>query len=161
MNLFSDWAKVFRSLKHHGSSPERVLDLLCFLHESSDEKMQKMDLDDVTVTMEQVAAGRSALREAIGDAELAVQTGEKRWNWHQVASSLCWWPCLGSKDLPILQALDARASILTTRLEEEAEEENDTCLQLKSNASGLFFVPLKILIFGIRQQPPRQFEDET
>ena len=82
-NWLSPWGDAFRSVKRHGSgsSREHVLDLLCFLQESSDEKMQKMDLDDVT--LEQVAAARSALRKA----ELAVKKGEHSWNWewHQVA----------------------------------------------------------------------------
>ena len=132
----ADWVSIpgaaFRSLKRHGSSPECVLDLLCFLDESSDEKMQQMDLDDVTA--EQVTAARSALREVIGDAELAVKKGETRWHWDQGAPWLWYlsasWPCLGSEALARLQAVEARASILMTRLEEEAEKENHTtCLQ--------------------------------
>ena len=124
----------FKSLRHgSGSSPEPVLDLLCFLNESSDEKMQQMDLDDVTV--EQVAAARSALRKAIGEAELAVKKGRKTWYCRQVAPWL--WPFrfgrprLGSKDLlSNLRAADTRASILMTRLEEEAQKENNAaCLQ--------------------------------
>ena len=126
LRLRPSLADTLRSLKCYGSSPESVLDLLCFLDESSDEKMHKMDLEDVTVTMEQVAAARSALREAIGDVELAVKKGGSC----QVASWLCWWPRLGSKDLlSRLQAMDARAGILMTRLEDEAEKENDACLQ--------------------------------
>ena len=127
----STWANAFRSLKPHGSSPERVLDLLCFLKESRDEKMQQMDLDDVTV--EQVAAARGALREAIRDLELALKKGE-RWNFCQVAPWLWFlnWPSwsFGSTDLRWLQALDARVSILMMRLEQEAEKENDAaCLK--------------------------------
>ncbi len=132
-NWSSTWGDAFRSLKPHGSSPERVLDLLWFLGESSDEKMQKMDLDDVTV--EDLTASRSALREVIGKVELLVKKGEEiRWNWYQNAPWLGylrrnapWW--LGSVDLPLLRAMDARASILMTRLEDEAEKENARCLQ--------------------------------
>ena len=124
---------VLISVKRYGSSPERVLDLLCFLNESSDEVLQKMDLDDTTV--EHLTAGRSALREVIGKVELAVKKGTK-WNCLQVAPWLwslrrngwSWWPSLGSEELPRLQTLDARAGILM-RLEHEAEKENDTSLQ--------------------------------
>ena len=145
-NWRSFWGDVFRSLKRHGSgsSPECVLDLLLFLLESSDEKMQQMDLDDVT--LEHLTAARSALREAIGDAELAVKKGEaKWWDFYQVApwfgSLRVGWPCLGSEALPWLQAMDARASILMTRLEEEAEKENHaTCLkEVAFNSFGIFF----------------------
>ena len=130
-NWSSLWGKAWRSLKRYGSSPESVLDLLCFLKESSDEKMQQMDLDDVTV--EQVAAARSALRGAIGKVEPTVKKGEDRRNWHQVAPWLLYlslgsW-CLGSEDLPMLQAVEARASTLMTGLEQEAQKENDRCLQ--------------------------------
>ena len=60
-NWSSDLGDVLRSLKPHvsGSSPQQVLDLLVLLHESSNEKTHKMDLD-VTVTLEQVAAARNA-----------------------------------------------------------------------------------------------------
>ena len=131
-NWWCIWGDAFKSLKPHGSSPENVLDLLCLLNESSDEKMQQMDLDDVT--LEQVAAARSALREAIGKVELSVKKGE-RWDCRQGALWISYlkvpsWPKLGSKALPGLQALDARARILMTRLEDKAEKENHTtCLQ--------------------------------
>ncbi len=127
------WGNYFRSLKRHGSSPERVLDLLCFLGESSDEKMQQTDLDDVT--LEHLTASRSALREVIGKVELAVKEGEKWWNCRRVAPWLQYWrrnapwPCLVSEQLPLLRAMDARASILMTRLKDEAEKENGACLQ--------------------------------
>ena len=109
---------AFRSLKPHGSSPERVLDLLCFLVESSDKKMQQMELENIT--MELLTAARSALREAIGKAKLAVKEGET-----------CCLPVAapGSKALPKLRALDARVSILMMRLKQEAEKKNDRCLQ--------------------------------
>ena len=134
------WGNRFRSLKPHGSSPGHVLDLLLVLEESSDEKMQQMDLDDVTV--EQVAAARSALREVIGKLELVLKTGEIWWNFRQVAPWLFMGlPYLGSNHLPMLQAMDARASILMTRLEEEAEKENHaTCLkEVAFNSFGIFF----------------------
>ena len=137
---WSVWGNACRSLMRHGSSPERVLNLLCVLEESSDEKMHKMDLDDVTV--EQVAAARSALREAIGDVELAAKKGE--WpTWYQVAPwiwnlSLGSW-CLGSEDLPMLRALEARASILTTRLEQEAQKENDAASLQEMASTRLAF----------------------
>ena len=136
--LSSHWADLFRSLKRHGSasSPERLLDLLCFLKESNNEKMQQMDLDDVT--LEHLTAARSALREAIENLELAVKKGEI-WDFWQVAQ---WLGCLESEDLlSMLQAMDARASILMTRLEEEAEKENDTmCLQeVALNSFGSLF----------------------
>ena len=129
--LSSHWGNALRSLKPHGSSPECVLDLLFLLNASSDEKMQQMDLDDVT--LELLTAGRTALREVIGKLE-AVKKGAK-WNWRPVAPWLVYlkvpsWPNLGSKALTNLQAMDARARILMTRLEQEAEKENDTtCLQ--------------------------------
>ena len=52
----------------------------------------------------------------------------------QVAWWLWYWRpngpfCLGSEDLPALRAMDARASILMTRLKDEAEKENARCLQ--------------------------------
>ena len=75
-----------------------------------------------------MTAGRSALQEVIGNVELAVKKGERR-NCLQDAPGLCEKGLrskLGSEDLP---ALDARASILMTRLEHEAEKENDMCLQ--------------------------------
>ena len=121
-------ANALRSLKPHGSSPERVLDLLCFLGESSDEKMRQTDLDDVT--LEHLTAARSALREVISHLELAVK-GEKRWN-SQVAPWLGYWSPYASfvsEALPIFRAMDARASMLMTRLKDEAEKENDACLQ--------------------------------
>lgn len=124
------WGNAWRSLKRYGSSPEHMMDLLLLLEESSDEKMQLMDLDDITV--EHLTAGRSALREAIGKVELAVKKGEK---WNCRRGTWLWWftmgrAYLGSEALPILQALDVRASILMTRMEQEAEKENDTtCLQ--------------------------------
>ena len=124
-------ADAWRSLKCHGSgsSPERVLDLLCLLFESSGEKMQKMDLDDIT--LEHLTAARSALWKVIGKffkAELAVNREWREW-WNCGQDTL-WlrelpWPCLGSKALPMLQAMDARAIILMTRLEREAQKEND------------------------------------
>ena len=120
---------AFRSLKPHGSDPERVLDLLCFLFESSDEKTRKMDLDDVSV--EHVTAGRSALGKVI---ELARKNRKKTWNCYQVAPWLRYlslknsW-CLGSMDLSRLRALDGRASILMTRLKQETKKENDACSQ--------------------------------
>ena len=131
-NWSSVWGDAFRSLKRHGSSPELVLDLLCFLDESSDEKMQKTDLDDVTV--EHLTAARSALQEVIRDFEVAVKKGEKMWDFRQVAPWLWLWRpnalwCFGSEDLPELRAIDARASILMTRLKDEAEKENARCLQ--------------------------------
>jgi len=131
----STWGNPFRSLKRHGSSPECVLDLLCFLKESSDEKMQQMDLDDVTV--EQVAAARSALREVIGHVELVLKKGEERW-WDWNLRLLSWW--LGYEALADLQAMEARASVLMTRLEEEAEKEHHTmCLQeVALNSIGIF-----------------------
>ena len=132
-NWWSLLANALRSLKPHGSSPELVLDLLCFLDESSDEKMRQTDLDDVT--LEHLTAGRSALREVIGGAELALKKGEKRWDPWQIAPWLRYlrrnapWPCLVSEQLPLLRAMDARASILMTRLKDEAEKENARCLQ--------------------------------
>jgi len=132
-SFWSIWGGAFRSLKPHGSFPEHVLDLLLFLDESSDEKMQQMDLDDVTV--EHLTAGRSALREAIGHVELALKSFEEWWQCRQSAPWLKFldsmtWPWVESKYLSILQAMDARASILMTRLERQAEKENDTtCLQ--------------------------------
>ena len=113
--------KAFRSLKSYGSSPEHMMDLLSLLHESSDEKMQKMDLDDISV--QHVTAGRSALGKVI---ELAQKKG-KHWNcqgapWLRFMPMK--WPCESS--VSMLQALDARASILMTRLG-AAQEENDTC----------------------------------
>ena len=135
---------AFRSLKPHGSAPECVLDLLYLLNESSDEKMQQMDLDDVT--MERLTAARSALQEAICDAELAVKKGKKAWNCCPAAPWLgylrvgVWWPRPGSEDLLMLQGLDARASILMTRLEQEAEKENRACLQeVALNSFGILF----------------------
>ena len=132
--VLRDWvsilANALRSLKSYGSSPHRVLDLLCFLDESSDEKMRQTDLDDVTV--EDLTAARSALREVIREAELLEKKGEKRWNFWQVAPWFGWWKAwwsLGSEDLPELRAMDARASILMTRLKDEAEKENARCLQ--------------------------------
>ena len=125
-NWSSPWGKAFRSLKPHGSSPHRVLDLLCFLDESSDEEMRQMDLDDVTV--EHLTASRSALREVISHLELAVKRGEKWWNFRQVAPWLWYWrpngpwPCLGSEDLSELRAMDARVSMLMTRLKDEAQK---------------------------------------
>ena len=106
--------------------------MLFFLHDSSDEKMQQMDLDDVT--LELLTAARSALREVIGELELAVKKGQKGRNWFQVAPWLVYlpsWHCLGSKDLlSKFQAMEARASILMMRLEREAEKENHTtCLK--------------------------------
>ena len=114
------WIDDLRSLKRHGSSPECVLDLLCFF-------------------VEHLKAARSALQEAIGRVELAVKKGER--DFWQVAPWLGWCPCLGSKALPILRAMDARASILMTRLEEEAEKENHTtCLQeVALNSIGILF----------------------
>ena len=134
---WSPLTDVLRSLKRHGSSPERVLDLLCSLFESSDEVLQKMDLDDIT--MEHLRAGRNALQEVIGNVELAVKKGEKTWNCRQVApwlryflspKWLNWVSYLGSKDLPKLRTMDARASILMTRLADEAEKENARCSQV-------------------------------
>ena len=134
-NWSSPWGNSLRSLKPHGSSPERVLDLLCFLGESSDEKMRQTDLDDVT--LEHLTAARSALREVIRDGELAL--------W-QVA----WWLvyldlknswCLGSEALRLLRAMDARASILMTRLKDEAVKENARCLQeVASSQIGILFL---------------------
>ena len=176
-NWWSLSGDAFRSLKPHssGSSPERVLDLLCVLEESSDEKMHKMDLDDVTV--EQVAAARSALREAIGNIELALKKGEERWwDWVQVGP---WIWNLGLESWWKLRAMDARASILMTRLEEEAQKENDAaaCLQevastqlafcfwspndkdldppLEWKEQPLWFLRVSFFVDGIRQQPPR------
>ena len=180
-NWSSKWGDALRSLKPHGSSPENVLDLLLLLDESSDEKMQQMGLDDVT--LEQVPAARRALREALRRVELSMKLGEE-WYCSQVApwlvylkSSRSWW--LGSEDLPWLQALDARASTLMTRLEEEAEKENHTtCLQevAWTRLAFCFLTPkwYKIWIHrwneksnpcdfwesvffvgGVRQQPPR------
>ena len=134
-NWSSLWGKAFRSLKPHGSSPERVLDLLCFLDESSDEKMRQTDLDDVT--MEHLTAARSALQEVIREVELAVKKGGLWWNPWQLAPWLRYWrrnapwSCLGSEDLPELRAMDARASMLMTRLKDEAKKENARCLQEK------------------------------
>jgi len=72
-----------------------------------------MDLDDLT--MEQVAAARSALREAIRDVEMPGKKGNKPWLWYLSAG---WsWEALSK-----LRAMDARVSILMTRLEDEAEE---------------------------------------
>ena len=133
-NWTSPWVDALRSLKRHGSgsSPERVVDLLLLLDESSDEKMQQMDLEDVT--LERLTAARRALREVIGHVELAAKKGKKLWYCLQVAPWLWWlnwlsWPSLGSKDLPMFRAMDARASILMTRLEQKAQKENDRCLQ--------------------------------
>jgi len=132
---WSPLTDILRSLKRHSSSPERVLDLLCFLFESNDEKMQKMDLDDIT--MEHLTAGHNALQEVIGNVELAVKKGNT-WNCRQVApwlryflspKWLNWVSYLGSKDLPKLRAMEARASILMMRLEQEAQKENDTSLK--------------------------------
>ena len=132
--VLRDWVSILgdalRSLKRHASSPHRVLDLLCFLEESSDEKMRQTDLDDVT--MEDLTAARSALREVIGKVELLVKKGEEiRWNPCQVA------PWLQSE----LRAMDARASMLMTRLEQEAEKENARCLQeVALNSIGILFL---------------------
>ena len=116
--------KAFRSLKSYGSSPEHMMDLLSLLHESSDENVQKMDLDDISV--QHVTAGRSALGKVI---ELARKKGK---NWKGQGTP--WlrfmpmkWPCESS--VSMLQALDARASILMTRLD-VAQEENDTCQEV-------------------------------
>ena len=113
--------KAFRSLKSYGSSPEHMMDLLSLLHESSDEKMQKMDLDYISV--QHVTEGRSALGKVI---ELAQKKG-KNWNcqgapWLRFMPTK--WPCESS--VSMLQSLDARASILMTRLD-AAQKENDTC----------------------------------
>ena len=129
-NWSSFLANALRSLKSYGSSPEHMMDLLSLLHESSDEVLQKMDLDDFTV--EHLTAGRSALQEVIRNVELAVKKGA-RWYCNEAAPWL--WSlrrngcCIGPNDLPILQAMVARASILMTRLEHEAQKENDTCSQ--------------------------------
>ena len=138
---WSIWGNTLRSLKPHGSAPESVLDLLCFLDESSNKKMQQTDLDDVTV--EHLTAGRTALREVIGKVELSVNR-KRTWNCRQVAPWLwcvntSWY--LVSKALPMLRAMDARARILMTRLEEEAEKENHTtCLQeVALNSFGILF----------------------
>ena len=163
-NWSSTSADALRSLKPHGSSPVHVLDLLALLHESSDKKMQQMDLEDVTV--EQVAAARSALREAIRDVELAMKKGgEKWWNWNcaQLAPWL-WsfrvlWPSLGSKDqLSKLQAVEARASILMTRLEHVASTQLAFCFDPQMIKIWIHRVIFDSLFFidGIRQQPPRQ-----
>ena len=129
----SPWGDALRSLKPHGFSPERVLDSLCLLFESNDEVLQKMDLDDIT--MEHLTAGHNALQELIGKVELALKKGRRGEFVGQVAPwvkylSTSWWPCLGSKALTNLQAMDARARILMTQLEDEAQKENHTtCLQ--------------------------------
>eukprot|EP00434_Breviolum_minutum_P000203 symbB.v1.2.000172.t1/scaffold9.1/size550961/28 len=135
-----NWSSVrgnaWRSLKRHGSSPERVLDLLCFLDESSNEVVQKMDLDDIT--LEHLTAACSALRTAIRKVELAMKLGEEwdcsqgaPWLWYLSAS---WY--LGSEDLLRLQTVDARASILMTRLEHaNAKRKQDELQPLKEEES--------------------------
>ena len=116
--------KAFRSLKSYGSSPEHMMDLLSLLHESSDENVQKMDLDDISV--QHVTAGRSALGKVI---ELARKKGK---NWKGQGTP--WlrfmpmkWPCESS--VSMLQALDARASILMTRLN-AVQKKKDSCQEV-------------------------------
>jgi len=98
-----------------------MMDLLSLLHESSDENVQKMDLDGIKV--QHLTAGRSALGKVI---ELARKKGK---NWK--CQGTPWlrfmpmkWPCESS--VSMLQALDARASILMTRLD-AVQKKSDTC----------------------------------
>ena len=134
-NWFFLLHKAFRSLKSYGSSPEHMMDLLSLLHESSDEKMQKMDLDAISV--QHLTASRSALGKVI---ELARKKGA---NWK--CQGTPWlrfmpvkWPCESS--ISMLQALDARASILMTRL--DVVQKNDSCQEVAELIyvmHGIFF----------------------
>ena len=124
----SPLADALRSLKPHSSSPQHVLDLLCFLFESSHKVVHEMDPDDVT--LEHLTAARSALGKIM---ELARKKGKKAWGfqdapWLRYLSLKNSW--CRSMDLSRLRALGDRASILMTRLAHEAQKENgDACLQ--------------------------------